>query len=221
MPHTGSIQIAEVLEKHFPAFEPALREKLAGISTIQNLSAGDKLIQTGQNIRSVLLIAEGRVKLYREGDDGGEFFIYDLHPGDACALSMVCAGRQSTSEVKGVATEDAIIIKVPVAKMEELVSQFPGWYQFVLETYRQRFEELIQTIDDVAFKSMDQRLLSYLQHQSESYESGLLPLSHQQIATDLNSSREVISRLLKKLEQKGIVKLSRNYIEWIGSRLDV
>lgn len=214
---TEKIQIEEALEKAFPTFEPALREALAQVSTVHHLKAGDTLMQTGQNIRSVMLIAEGRVKLYRESEDDSEFFIYQLQPGNACALSMVCGGQQSNIEVKGVATDDSLIIKIPVGKMEELVSRFPSWYRFVIETYRQRFEELIQTLDDVAFKSMDQRLLSYLEHQAKSYESGLIPLSHQQIANDLNSSREVISRLLKKLEQNGIVKLSRNYIEWMGN----
>jgi CRP/FNR family transcriptional regulator len=219
MTGTEQIQIEDALEKDFPSFEPALREALAQVSTIHNVKAGDTLMQIGQNIRSVMLIAEGRVKLYREGEDDSEFFIYQLHPGNACALSMVCGGQQSNIEVKGVATQDSLIIKIPVSKMEELVSRFPSWYRFVIETYRQRFEELIQTLDDVAFKSMDQRLLSYLEHQAKSYDSGLIPLSHQQIAKDLNSSREVISRLLKKLEQNGVVKLSRNYIAWLGNNV--
>jgi CRP/FNR family transcriptional regulator len=219
MPDTQKIQITAALELHFPAFEPALREHLAEIGTIHQLSAGSTLMQRGQNIRSAMLIVDGRVKLYRESEDEvGEFFIYQLHPGNACALSMVCGGRHSTSEVKGVATEDTVIVKIPIDKMEELVTRHPGWYQFVIETYRQRFEELIQTLDAIAFKSMDQRLYSYLESQTRSYSSGMLPLSHQQIATDLNSSREVISRLLKKLEQKNIVKLSRNYVEWLGDK---
>ncbi len=205
----------KLLAKYFPSLEPALIRRLAEISTIAELPAGTELVQSGKYVRSVMLVVEGHIKLYREGEDGGEYFIYYLQPGGACALSMVCAGKQSRMDIKGIAVEKSVVVKVPVGEMDELVRQYISWYHFVVETYRSRFEDLLLTLDDVAFKNMDERLLSYLGQQRHVFGTDLLPLTHQQIATDLNSSREVISRLLKKLEVAGLVKLSRNHIEWL------
>lgn len=207
--------ISQYINALFPQFEPALKELLIEQVTIKSVKAGEHLMQTGQYFRSTVLIVEGRVKLYREGTDGNEFFMYYLQPGDACALSMICAAKQESSGVMGKAIEDSTILMVPIALMDELMKRFPTWYYFVMETYRSRFEELLAVIDGIAFKALDERLSFYLQKQQEHLQSNQLNLTHQEIASDLNSSREVISRLLKKMEQKGQIKLYRNYIELI------
>lgn len=207
--------ISQYINALFPQFEPALKELLIEQVTIKSVKAGEHLMQTGQYFRSTVLIVEGRVKLYREGTDGNEFFMYYLQPGDACALSMICAAKQESSGVMGKAIEDSTILMVPIALMDELMKRFPTWYYFVMETYRSRFEELLAVIDGIAFKALDERLGFYLQKQQEHLQSNQLNLTHQEIASDLNSSREVISRLLKKMEQKGQIKLYRNYIEII------
>jgi CRP/FNR family transcriptional regulator len=128
---------------------------------------------------------------------------------------MICAMRHETSGIMAIAVKDSILISVPLTLMDTWMGTYKSWANFVLGTYRARFEELLTTIDDVAFRNMDERLEFYLQRQSENL-GNLLPLTHQQIADDLNSSREVISRLLKKMEQLGKCKLHRNSIEFLG-----
>ena len=160
-----------------------------------------------------MLIVEGGVKLYREGQDGNEFFIYQLGPGDACALSMICATKKEQSQISARAVEPTRAILIPIALMDELMTSYKSWYYFVLETYRSRFEELLQVVDGIAFRSMDERLEFYLKNQQKLLQNDEIPITHQQIASDLNSSREVISRLLKKMEQRGMVRLGRNTIK--------
>lgn len=205
--------ISDYIHELFPQFEPALKEKLIAHVTRKSFKTGELLMQTGQYFRSTVLIIEGRVKLYREGLDGGEFFMYYLQPGDACALSMICAAKQESSKIMGKAIEDSAILMIPIALMDELMKLYPSWYYFVMETYRSRFEELLLVIDSIAFNGLDERLGFYLKKQGEHLNTKQLNLTHQEIATDLNSSREVISRLLKKMEQRGEIRLHRNHIE--------
>lgn len=205
--------ISDYIHELFPQFEPALKEKLIAHVTRKSFKTGELLMQTGQYFRSTVLIIEGRVKLYREGLDGGEFFMYYLQPGDACALSMICAAKQESSKIMGKAIEDSAILMIPIALMDELMKLYPSWYYFVMETYRSRFEELLLVIDSIAFNGLDERLGFYLKKQGEHLNTKQLNLTHQEIATDLNSSREVISRLLKKMEQRGEIRLYRNHIE--------
>ena len=208
-------KIEEYVSRIFPQFEPGLKEELIKKGSLKRFSAGEILMQTGQYFRSTMLIVEGRVKLFREGDQGEEIFIYYIEPGGACALSMICSARQESSEISAKAVEDTVALLVPIQLMDELMQSFRSWYYFVLDTYRSRYEELLLVIDNIAFKSMDTRLESYLKHQYEKIATRHLNLTHQEIANDLNSSREVISRLLKKMEQRGDVILHRNYIEWV------
>ncbi|WP_315818454.1 Crp/Fnr family transcriptional regulator [Paraflavitalea speifideaquila] len=205
----------EYLDERFPQFEPALREVLARHCVVKPLQAGEKMVQTGQYIRSTMLIVEGRAKLYREGEEGGEFFMYYLEPGQACALSMLCATRQQTSEVMAIAEEDSVVLLMPIGMMDDVMQQFKSWNNFVIETYRSRFEELLVVIDQVIFKGMDERLEFYLKNQYQKLQSRELTITHQAIAKDLNTSREVVSRLLKKMEQQKRLVLHRNYIEWL------
>ncbi|MES2645769.1 MAG: Crp/Fnr family transcriptional regulator [Bacteroidota bacterium] len=197
----------------FPVLEDDLYDEMVQHGTIKKVKAGDTILKVGQTIRSTMLILEGLVKLYREDDQGKEFFIYHLDAGDACSLSMVCAAKHETSEVLAKALTDATILSIPLEFMEQWMSKYKSWYQFVITSYRNRFEELLQTIDAIAFSNMDERLESYIEKQV-SRLGNHLKITHQDIATDLNSSREVISRLLKKMEAKGWVVIHRNAIEW-------
>ncbi len=207
--------VGEFINDFFPQFEPALRNFLIEHAGVRHIKAGEQVMKTGQFMKSTILVAQGRIKLFREGTEGEEFFMYYLEPGNACALSMVCATKQQTIQISAKAIEDTILITIPFYLMDDMMKDFRTWYAFVLETYRSRFEELLTVIDDVAFRSMDERLLVYLRKQYKQLNSREIKLSHNEIATDLNSSREVISRLLKKMEQRGLVALYRNYIEWL------
>lgn len=211
----ATLSANDYLNKYFPQFELALKEKLAQHTSIKTFETGELMMQPGQYFRSTMLVVAGKVKLYRQGEDGGEFFMYYLEPGNACALSLICATKQETSEVMAKAVEKTTVLSIPIEIMDDLVRNYKTWYYFTLETYRNRFEELLQVIDSVAFKGLDERLMFYLKKQTEKLNTKQLPLTHQEIAADLNSSREVISRLLKKIEQRGDVILHRNYVEWL------
>ena len=205
----------EELMQMFPMFEKDLATYLSSIGEIRVFNEGEMLMKTGQFFKSAVLIIRGHVKLYREGEEGNEFFMYYLDPGDACALSMICATRNQASSIMAVADEETEVILIPIQFMDKLMRDFRSWYYFVLETYRNRFEELLSVIDNVAFKNMDERLVWYLKRQAEK-SGNAMNIKHQQIANDLNTSREVVSRLLKKMEKEGMLTLNRNLIDWKG-----
>jgi CRP/FNR family transcriptional regulator len=200
-------------KKLFPQFEPVLLDKIEQESVVRKFNTGDTITRTGQYIKSTVLILEGRIKIYRENEEGREFLMYYLGPGQACALSMICALQSQTSEIMAKAEENTEVLMIPIQLMDEMMSKYKSWNQFIIQTYRSRFEELLAVIDNIAFRNMDERLELYLNRYMKVSGQKEISLSHQQIADDLNSSREVISRLLKKMEQRNLVKLSRNMIE--------
>ena len=202
------------LKQLFPDLEESLYNEMLEHGTIKEVKAGETLLKVGQTIRSTMLLLNGLVKLYREDDEGKEFFIYQLDAGQACSLSMVCAAKHKTSEVLAKALTDATVLSIPLEFMDQWMSKYKSWYQFVITSYRNRFEELLKTIDAIAFTGMDERLAYYLEKQVEKLGNNL-KITHQEIANDLNSSREVISRLLKKMEAKGWLTIHRNSIGWI------
>ena len=202
------------LKQLFPDLEESLYNEMLEHGTIKEVKAGETLLKVGQTIRSTMLLLNGLVKLYREDDEGKEFFIYQLDAGQACSLSMVCAAKHKTSEVLAKALTDATVLSIPLEFMDQWMSKYKSWYQFVITSYRNRFEELLKTIDAIAFTGMDERLAYYLEKQVEKLGNNL-KITHQEIANDLNSSREVISRLLKKMEAKGWLIIDRNSIEWL------
>jgi CRP/FNR family transcriptional regulator len=212
---TATMYTASELIGYFPLFDKDLADFLAEIGEVRSFQEGEILMKTGQFFKSSMLIVKGKVKLYREGEDGNEFFMYFLESGSACALSMICAARNQASGIMAVAMEETEVIMIPIQYMDKLMTSYKSWYYFVLETYRSRFEELLVVIDNIAFKNMDERLEWYLKQQASKL-GGQLHLTHQQIANDLNSSREVISRLLKKMEKNQRLHLHRNHIEWIA-----
>ena len=202
-------------KKLFPQFEPELLEILDNNAIERSFHAGEEVVRTGQYIKSTVLVLSGRIKIYRQNDEGSEFLIYYLGPGEACAVSLICALQSQTSEITAKAVEDTEVIMLPVQLMDDLMIKFKSWSHFVIQTYRNRFDELLTVIDNIAFKNMDERLEFYLKRSKTNSGKLILDLTHQEIADDLNSSREVISRLLKKMEQLGKIKLNRNSIEII------
>lgn len=199
----------------FPIFDSALASYIHEKGESKIFSSGEILMRPGQFFKYAMLIVSGKVKLYREGDDGEEFFMYFLEPGSACALSMMCMARNQASTIMAIAVEETEVIMIPIQHMDSLMREYPAWYNFVIDTYRTRFEELLNVVDQIAFKNMDERLEWYLKRQVQVLGNDI-NLTHQQIATDINSSREVISRLLKKLEISGKIRMERNIIHWKG-----
>jgi len=203
----------------FPLFDLPLAIFLHEHGESKIYEQGSILMKPGQFFKYAMLIVNGRVKLYREGEDREEFFMYFLESGNACALSMMCMARSQTSTIMAVALEETEVIMIPIQYMDTLMKNYSAWYHFVIETYRSRFEELLTVVDQIAFKNMDERLEWYLKRQAKSLGNNLM-LTHQQIAHDINSSREVVSRLLKKMEKTGLVSMERNSIVWMGEELE-
>jgi len=197
----------------FPQFEPKLIDLIEKNAVERAFNAGEVIMRTGQYIKSTVLVLEGRIKIYRENQDGGEFLMYYLGAGQACAVSMICAVQSQTSEIMAQAEENTEVLMIPIQLMDDMMNQYKTWYQFVVQTYRSRFDELLTVVDNIAFRNMDERLEFYLKRHADKTGKRNIELSHQQIADDLNSSREVISRLLKKMEQRSLLKLHRNMIE--------
>lgn len=204
------------LQEIFPEFSKDLLEAIDLAGVIHEFKAGATLIRTGQYIKSTLLVTKGKLKVYREDDDGNEFFMYYLLPGQACAISLICATRSKQSQIMAKAIEDSEVLMIPLSLMDSWMAKYKNWYEFVISTYRNRFEEILEVVDNIAFRAMDERLEFHLNRMRETTGSADLKLSHQEIASDLNTSREVISRLLKKMEQRGLVKLHRNHIELLN-----
>ncbi|MDP3928384.1 MAG: Crp/Fnr family transcriptional regulator [Bacteroidota bacterium] len=207
--------IRQNLDTYYDQFDNDLKEVIAANGRMQRFKAGDTIMQQGEFLKYTMLITKGRVKLLSEGDDGEEFFMYYLEPGQACALSFVCAQKNKRSDLDATVVEDTEAILIPIELMDELMIKNKSWYYFVLETYRSRFRELLDVIKSVAFHGMDDRLSYYLIKQKNAFNSKMISLTHEQIANDLNSSRVVISRLLKQMELQGKVKLHRNAVEWL------
>ncbi|MEY4336072.1 MAG: hypothetical protein RLZZ45_991 [Bacteroidota bacterium] len=206
---------AKELISIFPLFDVALADFIHEKGESKIFETGEVLMRPGQYFKYAMLIVDGKVKLYREGEEGEEFFMYYLERGNACALSMLCMARSESSTVMALAQEKTEVIMIPIQYMDTLMREYSSWYHFVIETYRARFEELLTVVDQIAFKNMDERLEWYLDKQAKTLGKDL-QLTHQQIANDINSSREVVSRLLKKLENSGRVTLERNIIHWKG-----
>lgn len=194
-------------------FEPKLLDEIGKVSVYRKINAGEIVIDTGQIIKYIPVVLKGLVKVFREDDEGKELLIYYINPNESCALTFTCCMQENPSEVKATAEEDTEIILIPVGKMDEWMGKYTTWKTFVLTTIRLRFKELLKTIDQIAFQNLDARLVQYLSEKSNTTGSRLLNLSHQQIADELASSRVVISRLLKKLENEKKVLLFRNQIK--------
>jgi CRP/FNR family transcriptional regulator, anaerobic regulatory protein len=204
------------IARHFPSFEADLIHELIDSAEVKRFAEGELLMRTGQQIRSSILVLEGLVKVYRQDDDGNEFFMYYLDAGKACAISLVCALGRETSGLMAKAVTASTVISIPLFKVDEWMGKYKSWAQFALGSYRQRFEELLETIDHIAFRNMDERLIFYLQRHQQKFNTNIVSLSFTEIARDLNSSREVISRLMKKLSDKGLIRLHRNHFEIVN-----
>lgn len=204
------------VQQLFPEFETGLLEQMEASAAIRTIDAGTEIMRPGQYIRSTLLVLNGLIKVYREDGEGNEFFMYYLKPGDGCALSMTCMVGQETSTIAAKTVQDTDVLMIPLEKMEAWMGEYKSWYHFVVKTYRNRFEELLQTLDSVAFRNMDERIEFYLKRHRETLKSNVIPITHQEIAQELNSSREVVSRLLKKMAERGKVKLNRYNIEIVN-----
>ena len=196
-------------------FELPLLQEIETVGTILQFEEGQKIMDIGEYIKGMPLLISGVIKILREDDDGDELLLYYLEKGETCSMTMACCLGDTQSEIRAIAETEVELVLVPIRKMEEWISSYRSWRNFVFESYHERLNELLHTIDSIAFKNMDQRLVAYLKEKARITQSNTVKNTHQEIAYDLHSSRVVMSRLLKKLELMGKIKLHRNSIELI------
>ena len=203
----------ELTEAYSGIFEPKLIEEIADIDSITDFREGDRLIEIGQYIRQMPLLINGAIKILREDRKEGELLLYFLEKGDTCAMTLACCLGDTQSEIRAIAETDGTVAMIPIGKMEEWLGKYKSWRNFVFSSYNKRLTEMLTAIDNLAFMKMDERLLNYLKEKAKVNRSAIIVNTHQEIAYELNTSRVVISRLLKALENEGIIKLNRNTIE--------
>lgn len=207
--------LQEVFDAYSFIFEEELLEEISEVGILKKFKENERIIEIGDQVKSMPLLLSGAIKILREDDDGDELLLYFLERGDTCAMTLSCCLGNTKSEIRAVAEIDTSLIMIPIEKMEEWISKYKSWRNFVFESYHSRLSEMLDTIDTIAFLNMDERLLKYLRDKAKINQNELVQITHQQIAYDLHTSRVVISRLLKKLELKGTIELNRNSIKVI------
>ncbi|WP_291118830.1 Crp/Fnr family transcriptional regulator [Flavobacterium sp. UBA6135] len=196
-------------------FEDALIDEITAVSLLRDFNEGDVLIDFGDYIKKMPLLLEGAIKILREDFDEGELLLYFIEKGDTCAMTMACCMGESKSEIRAVAETKGKVIMIPVQKMEEWLGKYKSWRNYVFNSYNNRLKEMLLAIDNLAFMNMDERLLNYLYEKSKINNSREIHATHQEIAYDLHTSRVVVSRLLKVLENEGKIRLHRASIEFL------
>jgi CRP/FNR family transcriptional regulator len=194
-------------------FNQELLNEISLHGTLKKFSKNQIIIDIGQKLEFVPILLRGNIKVLREDESENEILLYVLEEGDTCAMSLTCCFSNKMSKIRAVADKPSEVIMISILKMQEWLNTYEDWRNFILQSYQTRFNEMLETIDTLAFMKMDERLYKYLTDQVKLNASEIIESTHQSIADDLNTSRVVISRLLKQLEIEGKIKLGRNKIE--------
>ena len=194
-------------------FEEALLEEIARVGTLRDVPADFELMDIGQPIKGVPLMLKGAIKISREDLNGDELLLYYLEEGDSCTMTMAWEIGKQKSQIRAVTELPSKLIMVPLNAVEDWSSRFPTWRKFIFKSYHKRMEELLATVDSIAFDQLEKRLWEYLLEKKRIIKADTLSITHQTIAQEMHSSRVVISRLLKRLELENKIRLSRNAIE--------
>ena len=205
-----------VKETYGYLFEEKLIEEIVQVATLKNFDEGDVLIDFGDYIKKMPLLIHGAIKILREDFDEGELLLYFIEKGDTCAMTMACCLGDTKSEIRAVAETNGQLVMIPVSKMEEWLGKYKSWRNYVFNSYNNRLKEMLTAIDNLAFMNMDERLLNYLSEKSIVNKTKDIKSTHQEIAFDLHTSRVVVSRLLKALENEGRIRLHRASIELLN-----
>jgi CRP/FNR family transcriptional regulator, anaerobic regulatory protein len=193
-------------------FGAILEEELRSNSQLKTLPAETVLMQSNSYIRSIPVVLSGSMRVIRQDEDGREILLYYIKPGETCIMSFLAGIHEDTSKLRLVVEEDSEILMLPVAKASEWIKVYPEWAEFIFNLYHQRFEELLDVINAVAFQKLDDRIATLLKRKASIYKSNEFSITHQQLAEELGTTREVISRLLKQMEKQELITLSRNKI---------
>jgi CRP/FNR family transcriptional regulator, anaerobic regulatory protein len=204
----------ELIKRTFPFLEKELISEIAEVSTMHNLSPGQSFMGEGDYIKSFPMVLKGCLKVVRLSDDGNELLLYYLNQGEICSMSLTCCMGLQKSNIKMIAEEDSALLAIPVDKPEKWMSVYKSWKEFMMYSYKKRFDELLDTIDSIAFTKLDERLVRFFEDRFISTGKTTFPGTHQDIALQLNTSREVVSRLLRNLEKQNLVVTERNSVDY-------
>ncbi|MBK8668550.1 MAG: Crp/Fnr family transcriptional regulator [Saprospiraceae bacterium] len=205
--------IRKLSDKFQFLFEPGLISDMCRTGMIRKFKEGTTIMDIGQILTHMPLVINGSLKIMKEDKEGNELLLYYLELGDTCAVTLSCCTKPTKSTIKAVTESDAEILFIPVEKMEDWMVKYKSWRGFVLDSYNIRMNEMLDAIDNLAFNNMEERLYKFLRDKVMVTKDAKLHITHFQIANELHSSRVVISRIMKKLENEGLVIQHRNYVE--------
>lgn len=191
---------------------PQVTEQLQKYGINKSYAEGSVIIQEHNYINSIPIVLSGSIRVMRVDDEGRELLLYYIKVGESCIMSFLSGLHQDTSKIKAIAEEDTELLFVPIEKVSLLIKEFPEWLDYIFKLYHKRFEELLEVVNAVAFKKLDQRLLDFIKNKSSLGNTKEIHITHEQIANELGTARVVVSRLLKQLEEEGIIQLGRNKI---------
>lgn len=191
---------------------PEIKEKLERYGIPKTFQEGDTVLREDAYIQAIPIVMRGSIKVLRTEDDGREILLYYIKAGESCIMSFLGGMHHDTSKVKAVAEEQTELLFIPIDKVSTLIKEYPQWLDYIFRLYHKRFEELLEVVNAVAFKKMDERLLNFIQKKCELAQSRTIQVTHEQLANELGTARVVVSRLLKQMEELGLVQLGRNKI---------
>ncbi|MDP4284525.1 MAG: Crp/Fnr family transcriptional regulator [Bacteroidota bacterium] len=191
---------------------PEVKEKLVQYGNVKTFAEGDPILNENAYIRAIPIVIRGSIRVLRTDEEGREILLYYIKAGESCIMSFLGGMHHDTSKVKAIAEEETEILFIPIDKVSSLIKEFPEWLDYIFRLYHKRFEELLEVVNAVAFKKMDERLLNFIKKKSELTNSHTLYVTHEQLANELGTARVVVSRLLKQMEDNGLVRLGRNKI---------
>jgi CRP/FNR family transcriptional regulator len=206
--------LEEIVKKNFPFFESELRDAIRKHGILKSIPEGKTLIEEEQYIRSFPIVLDGLIRVTRMDEDGNELLLYYLKHGEVCTVSLSCCVDRTKSLVRAIAEENTTVIAIPVELLDSWMTIYQTWKEFVMISMRKRFDDLLQTLDSIAFMKMDERLERFFIDRFKHTKTTEFIGSHQDIASALSTSREVVSRLLKQMERKGMISMGRNRIDY-------
>ena len=198
-------------------FEPALVKEIHQFGEVKYFKEGDVIMDYGKYIRMMPLIIKGTVKVFRLDENGNEILLYYLSSYESCSMAYSCCVEAKKSEVKAIAEEEVELVAIPHLKLDEWLCKYPGWKNYIMRSFNERFLELLKSIESIAFHKLDERLVAYLKEKQRLSGSSVIKASHYLIADELATSRVVVSRLLKQLENSKKIILYRNEIKLLPS----
>jgi CRP/FNR family transcriptional regulator len=198
-------------------FEPELLDEIVQFGVAQHFKEGDLIIDYGKHIRMMPIVIRGTVKVLKMDEDNNEILLYYLGSNESCSMAYSCCLESRKSEVKAIAEEEVDIVAIPHVKLDEWLCAYIGWKNYIMRSFNDRFLELLKSIESIAFHKLDERLIAYLKEKKHHSGSSVIRASHYLIADELATSRVVVSRLLKQLENDMKIILYRNEIKLLSS----